>query len=197
MAQQQSAEKTSSAGPMVTDRRNAVTIGFGVALVLLGGLFLIQELTGFDVWHWTWPFIVVGVGGVFFVAMVLGGKNSSGLAIPATIITTTGLILLYQNTFNAWQTWAYAWALIFPTAAGLGTWIKGWWGDQPNTERVGLRMAEFGAILFLAFAAFFELLLNLSGFFVQSEGGVVVAVVLIAVGVYLLLRSGETTSSQV
>jgi hypothetical protein len=165
----------------------------GIVLIALGALFLVQQVTGFDVWHWSWPLIIVGCGVLLFVSMLAGGRGASSLAIPASIVTTVGLILLVQNTFNLWQTWAYAWALIFPTAIGLGTWLMGWWSGDPERERVGRRMAEVGAVTFLGFAAFFELVLDLSGFWRQGLSGVVFAVLLILLGAYLLVRRGIGT----
>jgi hypothetical protein len=139
---------------------------------------------------------VVAAGVALFVGMVLGGKGAAGLAIPASITTMTGLILLFQNTFNAWQTWAYAWALIVPTATGLGTWLMGWWADQPRAREAGRRMAEGGLVLFLVFAGFFELVLNLSGLLSSGLGGTAVAVILILAGLYLLARRGELTGGR-
>ena len=36
-----------------------------------------------------------------------------------------GVILLYQNAANHFESWAYAWGLVFPTATGLGRMIYG------------------------------------------------------------------------
>src|SRR6185312_11166376 len=104
------------------------------------------------------------------------GRGSSGLAIPGSIVTTAGLILLIQNTFGIWQTWAYAWALIVPTAIGVGIWLMGTWGGKLRQQEVGRRMAEIGFIIFLAFAAFFELLVNLSGLWNGTWGPTVLGV---------------------
>ena len=196
MADRASASSSDPTGSPWSQRRQSSGVGLGVVLVLLGGLFLLQQITGFDLWHWTWPFIVIAAGALLFAGMLLGGKSSGGLAIPASITTTTGLILLYQNTFNTWQTWAYTWTLIFPTAVGLGTWLMGWWTDQPQSRQDGRRMAEIGVVLFLGFAAFFELVLNLSGFVGRGFGGTAVSVIVILAGVYLLVRRGELTSGR-
>ena len=34
------------------------------------------------------------------------------------VVTTVGLVLLYQNTTGRWESWAYAWALVGPAASG-------------------------------------------------------------------------------
>ena len=40
-------------------------------------------------------------------------------------VTMVGTILLFQNTFDYFQSWAYAWALVFPTSVGVGQLIYG------------------------------------------------------------------------
>jgi hypothetical protein len=142
MADQGSASRLDATDSTWSVQRQHGGAGLGLVLVLLGGLFLLQQLTGFNVWRWSWPLLVVAAGAALFVGMVLGGKSAAGLAIPASITAMTGLILLVQSTFDAWQTWAYAWALIVPTAAGLGTWLMGWWADQPAARQAGRRMTE-------------------------------------------------------
>ena len=175
-----------SSGQEWAERHRVAGPTVGLILIALGALFLVQQATGVDVWHWAWPFAVIVPGLLFFAGMFSGGKGASGLAVPASIVTTTGLILLFQNTFHLWQTWAYAWALIAPTSVGVGIWLSGWWSDQLEPRRVGRRMVEIGLVLFLGFAAFFEILLNLSGLMRLGGGGIVIAVLLILAGVYLL-----------
>jgi hypothetical protein len=124
--------------------------------------------------------------------MVLAGQRGRGLAIPASIVTIMGVILLVQNSFNLWQTWAYAWALVFPTSVGIGTWLIGWWADDPARRRSGQRTTEIVLMMSLGFAAFFELVLNLSGFWWQpSLGATAFAILLMLVGAYLLLWRGN------
>lgn len=174
---------------------NPGSAGLGIVLVVLGGLFLARQVTGFDAWHWAWPLFIIASGTAFFIGMFLGGPRVSGLAIPASIITTTGLILLYQNTFHQWQTWEYAWALVFPTAVGFGLWLMGWWGNHPGARQVGRRMTEIGVILFLAFGILFEMVLkplhSLGRILGDNTAGITVAILLIAVGAYLLLNRDE------
>ncbi|HEX5414499.1 MAG TPA: hypothetical protein VFZ25_02460, partial [Chloroflexota bacterium] len=141
--------------------------------------------------HWTWPFIIAAPGAMMFALMFAGGRRASGLAIPASIVTTTGLILLIQNTFQIWQTWAYAWALIVPTAVGAGIWLMGWWDRKPRLEEVGRRMVEIGLTIFLGLAVFFELILNLSGVVYGTAGAFVLAAALIVGGVFVLTRRPE------
>ena len=48
-----------------------------------------------------------------------------GFAIAGSIVTTVGSVLLYQQTTGHWESWAYAWALVGPGAAGLGMLVYG------------------------------------------------------------------------
>jgi hypothetical protein len=162
-------------------------IVWGVILIGLGVLFLLQELLNVDVWHYSWPFLLILPGLLCFAAMVLGGKNSGGLAIPGSILTMVGLLFLYQNTFDRFESWAYAWALIFPTSIGIGRYIEGWWSDRPELRANGIAMVRSGLVLFLILAAFFELVLNLGGFFRGDIARFAFPALLILVGVLLLL----------
>lgn len=185
---------SSATEPSEAHQSNPGSRALGVILVLIGILFFAREITGPNFWHWTWPLIIVAAGGLLFALMFAIGRGASGLAIPGSIVTTTGVILLIQNTFGIWQTWAYAWALVVPTSVGVGLWLMGWWRGQPRPREVGRRMAEIGAILFLGFAAFFELVLNLTGLWTGTWGGTIVAVILIASGAFVLTRRNEGPS---
>ncbi len=60
--------------------------------------------------------------------MFLGGKQVSGLAIPGSIITGIGLLLLFQNLTSYWESWSYGWTLII-IFVGAGIYLAGLYGD--------------------------------------------------------------------
>jgi hypothetical protein len=175
---------------MANDRgrhgRERASLIIGLVLIGFGILFLLGQFTTLSWGYFVWPFFIIIVGLAFFVGMLLGGKKASELAIPGSIITMVGLILFYQNLFNAYQTWAYAWALI-PTAVGLGTIISGIWGDKPREVAAGRSTLITGLILFVAFGTFFELVIGISGFGVQSQW--LWPVILIVLGLFIFWRS--------
>ncbi|MGI5835069.1 MAG: hypothetical protein ACOX87_01085 [Chloroflexota bacterium] len=173
---------------MSSDGREWINVVVGMVLVGLGLLFLVAQLFNVNVMHFTWPFFIIVPGLLFFVGMMLGGKGAGGLAIPGSIITTVGLILLYQNSFNHWQSWAYAWALIFPTSVGFGIMTMGAWSDQPSAYWHGKRMAGWGIAIFAAGLIFFEFILNISGFGYSLMGKIAGPAILIASGLYLIIR---------
>jgi hypothetical protein len=159
----------------------------GTLLVVLGAVLLLRPAFPAGWWHYGWPVFVLLPGVALFLTMAVGGRAMAWLAVPASVVTMTGLILLVQNAYDLWQTWAYAWALIYPTAVGLGLWLEGAWRHQPRPEERGRTLAGLGAVLFLAGAAFFEGVLNLSRLAeaaVVRDGG---AAALIVAGAALLL----------
>ena len=107
-----------------------------------------------------------------------------------------GLILLYQNSFKHWESWAYAWALIFPTALGIGLMIQGMWSGQERPLQVGRRMVTLGIAIFLIGAVFFELVLNISGLGRGIVGSVAGPLLLILFGLYLMLRRTGATGGE-
>ena len=114
---------------MSTPRNTSALIG-GTALIAVGILSLLgQVFSGYHFWGMIWPFLIIGVGGLFYIGMFAGGKSVSGLAVPATIITTIGLILFYQNITHNWESWSYAWTIIL-IGVGLGIYIMGAYGGD-------------------------------------------------------------------
>jgi hypothetical protein len=159
----------------------------GIVLVALGLLFLVQQALGFDVGRFGWPLFVLVPGLGFLAAFAIGPRSAGGLAVPGCVLTTIGLILAVQNTFDIWQTWAYAWALI-PASVGLGLRLQGERMNQPRVIQVGTSMLEGFLVAFLVFAVFFELILDLSHFGGGALRGTVGPAILILAGIYLLLR---------
>jgi hypothetical protein len=161
-------------------------------LVGLGFLFLLVQLFDFQFGQWLWPLFIILPGLFCFVGMLLGGKSAGPLAIPGSIVTTVGLLLFYQNTFNHFESWAYAWALI-PLAVGIGLMINGSWSEQPALVHNGRRLAGIGVVLFLVGFVFFELVLNIG----NMVSGIVAPLLLIIAGIYLLLRRVRRTTRPV
>ncbi len=160
----------------------------GILLVMLGGLFLVAPAFGTDWAGRGWPLLVIVPGLGLFAIAVFGGKDCHWLAVPASIITTVGAILWCQNAFNLWQTWAYAWALVFPTAIGFGQLLEGTLGERPQLQQQGRHSMLVGALVFICFAAFFEGLLNLSGLAPVAGLRYLLPLLLILIGVGVLVQ---------
>jgi hypothetical protein len=160
--------------------------GLGIVLIVVGVAFLAGQALGFDVGRYGWPGIVVAVGLVLLLMGLSGFDPSRGLIFPGTIVTTVGLILLYQNTTRHWESWAYAWALI-PAAVGIARALQASLTGRRRDARRGLSAALFFLLLFALGFAFFEGMLRISGrdFGVLASYGF--PILLILVGVWMLV----------
>jgi len=125
---------------------------------------------------------------LFFVGMFAGGKSVSGLAIPGSIISGIGLMMLFQNLTNHWESWSYGWTVIL-VLVGLGIFIMGLYTGDSHRRQEGMRVMKVGAILFILFGGFFELIFSASNpYGIQKY---IFPVLLLLLGIYLVLgRSG-------
>ena len=167
-------------------RRPSVVLG-GL-FVLVGAILLLSQFVRFDLGRYGWPFFVIVPGLVIlFVALTARGAVSEGLAILGSIITVTGLILLFQNVTDHFESWAYAWALVFPGSTGLGMVLYGLVAGRPGNVRAGVRVLGIGLLIFLLGAAFFEGVIGIGGYTFDRSAGVVLGVIIIAVGGLMLI----------
>jgi len=168
---------------MQSNRSNIGTLIGGALLIGFGLLSLASQLVrGLD-WGFLWPFAVIGFGALFFVAMFAGGKGAAGFAVPGSIIGGIGLVLLFQNLTQRWESISYFWALII-LFVGVGIYLMGWYGENPGQKESGARLMKVGFILFIIFGAFFEMIFS-------SFNGMIFPVLLILLGGYLVVsRSG-------
>lgn len=168
------------APPAQTGNNQGAMVVGGV-LILLGAIFL-----AFNVFHIDfsriWPIIFFIIGAGFYLPVLLiphDRKNLAGLLIPGTILFGLGAIFFYNVLTNQWSAWAYLWTLI-PASVGLGLLIAarvGNWGG--DTARVGFWMFVISVAVCLILAAFFG----------GGNVGAIGAILLIALGLYLLIQS--------
>jgi hypothetical protein len=170
----------------------------GGLLVGLGGLLLVGRLTGGAFWpsgawlSWAtaWPLLPLGGGLGLLLLALAGGPVAGGLAVPGSVVTAVGLLLLVDRVTDQWQTWAYTWALAFPAAAGAGLWLLGRRGGRSRPAARGRRLTGIGLGLGAALAGVFELGLTLSGAVPAGLARSLGPALLLASGTYLLLRRG-------
>jgi len=159
----------------------------GAALIFIGILFILGQLFNIRLSRFVWPFYIIVPGVLLYVfALTTSGPSSEGLAIFASVVTMTGALLLYQNTFNHFESWAYAWALVAPTSIGLGMMLYGTLKDRAQMVTNGKRLATIGGVIFLVGGVFFELIIGISG---RGLGSYAWAILLIGLGVLFLIRS--------
>jgi len=166
---------------MQTNRSNAGTLIAGAVLIAFGLLALARNFFPIFDWGSIWPVAIIAFGALFFVAMVSGGKQAAGFAIPGSIISGIGLILLFQSLTGHWESMSYFWALII-MFIGTGIYIMGWYAGDETQKRSGFGVMKVGFILFIIFGAIFEILIF------SSFNNLVFPVLLILLGVYLVLR---------
>ena len=137
-------------------------VAIGAILVIVGAILLAGQAFDIGIGDLGWPLIIVAIG----VALLLIGLvvvNESGMVVGGTVVTTVGLVLLYQNQTGHWESWPYAWALVGPAASGLGLAL---WGIR-SRDRQDVRNGTWGMLGGLAFFAigflFFEGIIGISG----------------------------------
>ncbi len=156
----------------------------GIILVVVGGLFYLSRFVDFS--RLLWPLYVIGPGVLLFILALTGGRKSSNLAIPASVVTAIGLILFSLNLTRDYKAWAYVWALI-PAASGLGMVIASNLNDDFALREKGYKTIQAGLSSFLAFGVFFELFI----FHSWMNSGLIAYLLpigLIATGIYLLKK---------
>jgi len=157
-------------------------------LVLIGAILLIGQFVRVDIGHYGWPFFVIASGVLLIVvALTARGAVSEGLAIAGSIIAVSGLILLYQNSTDHFESWAYAWALVFPGSIGLGMILYGLTAGRPGNVRAGTRLVGIAGVLFLLGAAFFEGVIGIGGYQLDRTAGLAVGALIIVLGALMLI----------
>ncbi len=155
--------------PVIKLGSNMVGTLAGAILILLGISFLmvrfIISIIDFDFGYFTWPFFIIIPGVLMFLsAFILERQAGVTLAIFGGMVTMTGVILMIQNLFDLYATWAYAWALIAPTSMGLAKLLYGTLRGLGDEVKNGLAMTGVGAVIFVVAGAFFELIIDINGF---------------------------------
>jgi hypothetical protein len=136
--------------------------------------------------HLFWPFYIIVPGVVLFAMSLVVRNDGEGLAGFASIVTMVGLLLFYQNFTGHWASWAYAWALVAPTAVGLGLILYGALKGERSKIENGFDAAKVGIIMFLIGGVFFELIIGISGFGLGRFGW---PLLLIGLGLFVLVRN--------
>ena len=163
---------------------NNQRIGFG--LVIGGGLLLISTLlsrSGAELW----PLFILVPGLIFLAVAAFGRPGAAGLFIPGSVLTTLGLLFFVQVATDHFESWAYAWALIWG-AVGVGLLLHGWRTDNSRLAEQGRRLAGIAAAAFLIGFIFFEGFIfgDLLGSWLFRVG---LPVVFIAAGAFLLRQA--------
>lgn len=167
-------------------RGSGSAAALGVILIVGGLLFLAADYLSLDVGRYGWPLYVIGPG-LGLLVLGLTQRHGSGLAIGGSVITMVGLVLLYQNATDRWESWAYAWPLVAPGGSGIGMLLYGTRARNAGMARSGLWQTLTALGLFAGGYVFFEGLIGLSGRPFPLPDWVMPAAVVV-LGLVLLLR---------
>lgn len=168
-----------------TNQLSTSPMAIGIFLIGLGVILILFNVLDINYGQFAWPFFII-VPGILIFAVALFVEESLGrvLIIPGSLIAITGIILLYQNTSNHWESWSYAWALVAPAGIGVGFFIFGSIKRQTDMVKSGTQMLIIGLVLFVVGFVFFELVIGISGFGLGSYGW---PLVIIGLGILLIL----------
>lgn len=162
------------------------TVAIGLVLVLVGTALFAGNLLDVGIDDIGWPFFVIAAGvAVLVIGLVVA--NEQGMVIGGTITTTVGLVLLYQNNTDRWESWAYAWALVGPAASGLGLALWGARNGSGADVRNGIWGILGGLALFVVGFLFFEGVIGIGGDRLALPDWVLPAAV-IGIGIVVLGR---------
>lgn len=170
----------------------------GGILIALGIFFLLDQMFDFRLGNYMWPFYII-VPGLLLCGFALTTDGDVGevLIIIGSMVTMTGMLLLYQNTMDHYQSWAYAWALVTPTSIGLGQMLYGSLKDRPQTVHRGKLLSTIGIGIFLVGGFFFEFIIGFSGFGLGRLGRFVWPILLIGLGIFLILHNQLSRTTDV
>jgi hypothetical protein len=161
----------------------------GGLLVLLGIAVLLGQALDLELGEAGWPFFVIVPGlGLLGLGLATPGRLGEVLAAVGGVVTMAGLVLLVQNATDRFDTWAYAWTLVFLVGPGSGRWLVGVVRGRGELAASAGWLIAVGLVGFLGLAVFFEVIVGLSNHRTGAAGRYVLAAVLILAGLVLLGR---------
>jgi hypothetical protein len=161
----------------------------GGLLVLLGIAVLLGQALELDVGEVGWPFFVILPGlGLLGLGLATPDRLGEVLATVGGVVTMAGLVLGVQNATDQFDTWAYAWTLVFLAGTGSGRWLVGTVRGRRDLAASGAWLIAAGLVGFLALAVVFEVVIGISGHRSGPGSRYVLAAVLILAGLGLLGR---------
>ena len=118
---------------------------FGILLIVLGVLGLIDPIFNIRIGHFVWPFFILVPGVLMLIFSIqMEGEQGDLFSILGGIVTMLGLLFFYQNLTGHWASWAYAGVLVAPTGVGLGQFIYGKSKGYPGKVKSGKDLITIG-----------------------------------------------------
>src|SRR5215218_6466741 len=136
----------------------------GGLLLLLGIAVLLGQAFHLELGRVGWPFFVIVPGlGLLGLGLAGAGRLGEVLATVGGVVTMAGLVLGVQNATDRFDTWAYAWTLVFLVGPGIGRWLLGMVRGRRELAASGAWLIAVGLVGFLGLAVFFELVVGFGG----------------------------------
>jgi hypothetical protein len=136
----------------------------GGLLVLVGIVVVLGQALDLDVGRVGWPFFVITPGLTLLgLGLAAPGRLGEVLAMIGGLISVNGLVLLVQNATGRFETWAYAWTLVFLVGPGIGRWLLGVVRGGRDLVAGGARLIAAGLVAFVVLAGFFEVVIGIGG----------------------------------
>lgn len=184
--------------PNLTQKLKFPNQSLGLTLIVAGCVWLAGTFFQIDVGEILWPFFIILPGGILLAFSYLTGFGTEKLSIAASVVSAVGLLLLYQNTFSHFESWAYAWALVIPCAGGFGLYLNGAKYKQVKQIKFGQRLMVAGGLAFAAGALFFEMIININGRGVHelSVNSYIWPILFIVAGMFFLHNQRQVGSGE-
>jgi hypothetical protein len=161
----------------------------GGLLVLLGIVVVVGQALDLELGAVGWPFFVIAPGlALLGLGLAVPGRLGEVLAMVGGLIAVNGLVLLVQNATDRFETWAYAWTLVFLVGPGIGRWLVGVVRGRRDLTTSGGWLIAAGLVAFVALAVFFEVVVGIGGRGYGAPSRYILAALLIVAGLVLLGR---------
>jgi hypothetical protein len=151
------------------ERKNIGLLIAAAVLISLGLIFFYCEVFGWESMEFLWTLFVLAPGLGFFFAF-FKDRKSIGLLMPATILTSYGLLFLYCEIVG-WEQMEYVWP-VFILGPGLGFFLMYYLGTKEKKLLIPGSILVFIALINIGLA-------DVGSFFWP--------VLLIGIGLFLLL----------
>jgi hypothetical protein len=171
-------------------RRDGLVV-LAALLIVVGVVGLVLQWANLDVTSWLdgsgWTLFVIVPGVLLLAGGLVQRRPVAGLAIAGSIVTSVGILLLYQDLAGHYESWSYAWALVGPGAAGVGLGLYGLRAGDRAPLVLGSRMLAISAAIFVVGAWYFETVFRTGR--VPFDLGESWPVVLVILGVIVLVMA--------
>ncbi|MHC1747137.1 MAG: hypothetical protein AB9856_01950 [Cellulosilyticaceae bacterium] len=160
---------------------------WGILLVIVGALGVLDNIFGINlIGHYSfWPLIILAIGLCFEFAY-FSAKKAPGLLVPGGILTTIGLLFMFETLTN-WHFSAYTWP-VYPLAVAIGLFQLYWFGGREK----GL-LIPVGILTLVATVSFVTRVFGSMYSWLTSSS--VISILMVIAGLAIIFRSIKKNQS--